>query len=104
MKLWKSEPENLPSVIHSIRTALAATVSLAAARLGPLCGAFRMEKTAYRYAGVTLAMIVLIPRSNVAWIVALHRFFEVSIGILVALAVVAVWPEYQPESAKQNAE
>jgi len=70
----------------------------------PLCGAFRMEKTAYRYAGVTLAMIVLIPRSNVAWIVALHRFFEVSIGILVALAVVAVWPEHQPESGKQNAE
>jgi len=63
-----------------------------------------MEKTAYRYAGVTLAMIVLIPRSNVAWIVALHRFFEVSIGILVALAVVAVWSEDQPESAKQNAE
>jgi len=83
---------------------LAATVSLAVARLGPLCGAFRMEKTAYRYAGVTLAMIVLIPRSNVAWIVALHRFFEVSIGILVALAVVAVWSEDQPESAKQNAE
>jgi hypothetical protein len=44
--------------------------------LGPLCGAFRMEKTAYRYAGVTLAIIVLIPRSNVAWIVALHRFFR----------------------------
>jgi uncharacterized membrane protein YccC len=63
-----------------------------------------MEKTAYWYAGVTLAIIVLIPRLNVAWIVALHRFFEVSIGILVALAVVAVWPEHQPESAKQNAE
>jgi uncharacterized membrane protein YccC len=167
MKLWKWEPENLPSVMHSIRTAIAATVSLAVARLfglaeaywaaiatlvvmqstlgatllisieriaatalgalagalvasyfpgnllvfaaavfvlGLLCSAFRMEKTAYRYAGVTLAIIVLIPRSNVAWIVALHRFFEVSVGILVALAVVAVWPEHQPESAKQNAE
>jgi uncharacterized membrane protein YccC len=167
MKLWKWEPENLPSVIHSIRTAVAATVSLAIARLfglpeaywaaiatlvvmqstlgatllisieriaatalgalagalvasyftgnllvfaaavfvvGLLCAAFRMEKTAYRYAGVTLAIIVLIPRSHAAWIVALHRFFEVSVGILVALAVVAVWPEHQPESAKQNAE
>ena len=167
MKLWKWEPENLPSVIHSIRTAVAATLSLATARLfglpeaywaaiatlvvmqstlgatlllsieriaatalgalagavvasyfagnlllfaaavfllGLLCSAFRMEKTAYRYAGVTLAIIVLIPRSNAAWIVALHRFFEVSVGILVALAVVAVWPEQQPGSAKQNAE
>jgi uncharacterized membrane protein YgaE (UPF0421/DUF939 family) len=72
--------------------------------LGLLCAAFRMEKTAYRYAGVTLAIIVLIPRSNAAWIVALHRFFEVSVGILIALALVAVWPEHQPESAKQNAE
>ena len=63
-----------------------------------------MERTAYRYAGVTLAIIVLIPRPNAAWIIALHRFFEVSVGILVALAVVAVWPEHQPESAKQNAE
>jgi uncharacterized membrane protein YccC len=47
---------------------------------------------------------VLIPRSHAGWIIALHRFFEVSVGILVALALVAVWPEYQPESAKQNGE
>ena len=33
VKLWKWEPENLPSVIHSIRTAIAATISLAVARL-----------------------------------------------------------------------
>jgi len=33
MKLWKWEPENLPSVTHSIRTAIAATLSLAVARL-----------------------------------------------------------------------
>ncbi len=40
MKLWKWEPENLPSVIHSIRTALAATVSLAVARLFGLAEAY----------------------------------------------------------------
>ena len=34
--------------------------------LGLLCSAFRMEKTAYRYASVTLAIIVLIPRSHAA--------------------------------------
>jgi fusaric acid resistance family protein len=72
--------------------------------LGLLCAAFRMEKTAYRYASITLAIIVLIPRSNAAWIVALHRFFEVSVGILVALALVAVWPEQQPESTEKGAE
>jgi len=167
MKLWKWEAKNLPSVIHSIRTAIAATLSLAVARLfglqeaywaaiatlvvmqstlratlllsieriaatalgalagallasyftgnllvfavavfvlGLLCSAFRMEKTAYRYAGVTLAIIVLIPRSHAAWVIALHRFFEVSVGILVALAIVAVWPEHQLTSGNQNAE
>ena len=61
--------------------------------IGLLSYGFRLEKTAYRYASVTLAIIVLIPRSNPAWIVALHRFIEVSVGIIVALAVVAFWPE-----------
>jgi uncharacterized membrane protein YccC len=167
VKLWKWEPQNLPSIIHSIRTAAAATVSLAVARLfglpeaywaaiatlvvmqstlgatllisleriaatalgalagallanyftgnllvfaaavfvlGLLCAAFRMEKSAYRYASITLAIILLIPRSNAAWIIALHRFFEVSVGIVVALALAAVWPEHQPAPAKESAE
>ena len=167
MKLWKWNPENLPSVIHSIRTAIAATVSLAVARLfglpeaywaaiatlvvmqstlgatllisieriaatalgalagallasyftgnllgfaaavfvlGLVCAAFRMEKSAYRYASVTLAIIVLIQRSNAAWIVALHRFLEVSVGILVALALAAIWPEHQVESFRKSVE
>jgi len=167
VKLWKWEQQNLPSLIHSIRTAIAATMSFAVARLfglpeaywaaiatlvvmqstldatvlisveriaatalgalagalvanyftgnllvfgitvfvlGLLCAAFRMEKSAYRYASITLAIVVLVPRLNAAWIVALHRFFEVSVGIVVALALAAVWPEHQPESAKQTGE
>src|SRR4029453_11265014 len=71
---------------------------------GLFCAAFRMEKSAYRYASITLAIIVLIPRSNAAWIVALHRFFEVSVGIVVALALAAVWPEHQAAPAKESAE
>jgi uncharacterized membrane protein YgaE (UPF0421/DUF939 family) len=43
-----------------------------------------------RYASFTLAIIVLIPRSSPAWAIALHRFLEVSVGIVVALAVVAM--------------
>src|SRR6266508_2853499 len=42
----------------------------------------------------------LIPRTNPAWIVALHRFIEVSVGIIVALLVVAIWPEQSPIAAK----
>lgn len=166
MKFWSWQKENLPSIAHSIRTAIAATVSVIVARLiqmpeaywaaiatlvmmqstlgatltlslerivatavGASIGAveanyfganliafmlaiffiglvsfvFRLEKTAYRYASVTLAIIVLIPRTNPAWIVALHRFIEVSVGIIVALIGVALWPERSAIRAK-NAE
>jgi uncharacterized membrane protein YccC len=63
--------------------------------VGLLSIAFRLEKTAYRYASVTLTIIVLIPRSAAPWSIALHRFIEVSVGIIVALAVVAMWPEHK---------
>ena len=68
--------------------------------VGLLSIASRLEKTAYRYASITLTIIVLIPRSASPWIVALNRFIEVSIGIIVALAVVALWPEHQPSAVK----
>ena len=163
MKVWSWQKENLPSIGHSIRTAVAATLSVVVARLvqmpeaywaaiatlvvmqsnlgatltlsiervvatalgasvgaveanyfganlatfmlaiffiGLLSFGFRLEKTAYRYASVTLTIIVLIPRINPAWIVALHRFIEVSVGIIVALLVVAIWPERRPVPAK----
>jgi uncharacterized membrane protein YccC len=61
--------------------------------IGLLSFGFRLEKTAYRYASVTLTIIVLIPRTNPAWIVALHRFIEVSVGNMVPLIVVGLWPD-----------
>ena len=42
--------------------------------IGLLSIAFRLEKNAYRYASITLAIIVLIPRSAPAWI---HRAAQV---------------------------
>jgi uncharacterized membrane protein YgaE (UPF0421/DUF939 family) len=68
--------------------------------VGRLSIASRLEKTAYHYASITLTIIVLIPRSAAPWIIALNRFLEVSIGIIVALAVVALWPEHQPSAVK----
>ena len=68
--------------------------------IGVLSFGFRLERAAYRYASVTLTIIVLIPQANPAWIVALHRFIEVSVGIVVALGVVAFWPERSPITAK----
>ena len=67
---------------------------------GLLSIAFRLEKTAYRYASITLTIIVLIPCSAAPWMIAFHRFIEVSVGIIIALAVVALWPEHQPSAAK----
>jgi uncharacterized membrane protein YccC len=154
MKLWSWKKENLPSVAHAVRTALAATVSILLARLvglpepywsaiativamqsplsstvplaverivasalgaslgavestylgtnvvaftvaifvlGLISLALHMEKVGYSYAGMTIVIIVLIPHPVSPWIAAVHRFTEVSLGIIVALAAVAVW-------------
>jgi uncharacterized membrane protein YgaE (UPF0421/DUF939 family) len=61
--------------------------------LGLACTAVRADWSAYRFGGVTLAIVVLIPRAEPAWLVAFHRFAEVSIGIGVALGFAIVWPE-----------
>ena len=47
---------------------------------------------AYRFAGITLSIVLLIPHTAPPWIVGWHRFLEVSLGIAVALVVTVVWP------------
>ncbi len=42
---------------------------------------------------MTLAIVLLIPRAEPAWMIAFHRFAEVSIGIAVALLLATLWPE-----------
>jgi len=61
--------------------------------IGILCAVLRVERNAYRYASITLAIVMLVPRSNSAWLIATHRFFEVSLGIAVGLMLSAFWPE-----------
>ena len=58
---------------------------------GLICAALRLGE-AYRMASVTLAIVMLIGRTKSGWIVAAHRFVEVSVGIAVGLALTAVWP------------
>jgi uncharacterized membrane protein YccC len=60
---------------------------------GILCLLLHVERNAYRYTGITVAIVVLIARTSPAWKIALHRFAEISIGIAVALALTAIWPE-----------
>ncbi len=61
--------------------------------LGLLIAAVHPDRSAYRFAGVTLAIVLLVPRAGPAWRIALHRFTEVCIGIGVALLLTVVWPE-----------
>jgi uncharacterized membrane protein YccC len=61
--------------------------------LGLLCAAVRTDRSAYRFGGVTLAIVLLLPQVRSPWIAAFHRSAEVSIGIGVALIFAVVWPE-----------
>jgi len=47
--------------------------------------------TAYRFAAITLTIVVLVAHTRPPWVVAYHRFAEVSLGIAVALLVTKVW-------------
>jgi len=63
--------------------------------LGLLCAFVHLDHSAYRFGGVTLAIVLLIPRAAPAWQIAFHRFAEVSIGIAVALFLATLWPEVE---------
>jgi len=58
---------------------------------GGLCVLLRF-RGACRFAAITLSIILLIAHTPVAWIVAWHRFAEVSLGIAVALTIALLWP------------
>jgi uncharacterized membrane protein YccC len=67
--------------------------------LGLICALFRFGRNAFRYAGITLAIVMLIASAEPAWMTAIHRFLEISVGIAVGLLVTAVWPEREPSPA-----
>ena len=47
--------------------------------------------SAYRFAAITLSIILLIAHAAPPWVVAYHRFIEVSLGIAVALVLTKLW-------------
>jgi uncharacterized membrane protein YccC len=73
--------------VHGSVWAFAAAVVF----IGLLCVVLRVERSSFRYACITLVIVMLVPRSTSARLVALHRFFEVSVGIAVGLALFAIW-------------
>jgi uncharacterized membrane protein YgaE (UPF0421/DUF939 family) len=71
----------------------AVTFGVVVLGIGLLSSALRLDRAAYRFATITLAIVMLIPRAKPGWVVATHRFIEVSVGIGVGLLLTAVWPE-----------
>jgi uncharacterized membrane protein YgaE (UPF0421/DUF939 family) len=67
--------------------------------LGLICATLHLDRAAYRFAGITLAIIMLVVRDKPAWVIAAHRFIEVSVGIAVALVLTALWPEHRPATS-----
>ncbi len=53
--------------------------------LGLLCQMVNLDRNGYRFGGVTLTIVLMIPRTGPAWLIAFQRFAGVSIGIATAL-------------------
>lgn len=59
---------------------------------GMICAMARIGEAAYRFAGITLGIVMLVAGRD-PWVLAFNRFVEVSIGIAVGLVLTALWPE-----------
>jgi uncharacterized membrane protein YgaE (UPF0421/DUF939 family) len=81
----------LGALIATFFPANALVYAVAIFLCGVLCALLRF-RSAYRFAAITLSIILLIAHQRPAWIVATHRFVEVSLGIAVALVVAELWP------------
>jgi uncharacterized membrane protein YgaE (UPF0421/DUF939 family) len=64
--------------------------------VGLICALLRIGRNAFRYAAITLAIVMLVARAEPAWMIAVHRFLEISVGIAVGVLLTAVWPEPEP--------
>jgi uncharacterized membrane protein YccC len=69
--------------------------------LGLVCASLHFDKAAYRFAGITLA-IVIFANTGTQWEVAVHRSLEISIGIIVGLAMTVLWPEHSSEAKQER--
>jgi uncharacterized membrane protein YgaE (UPF0421/DUF939 family) len=68
--------------------------------IGLLCAALRLDRSAYRYAAITLTIVMFAARAEPAWVIGIHRSCEVSTGIVVGLIVMALFPEKGSGKAK----
>jgi uncharacterized membrane protein YgaE (UPF0421/DUF939 family) len=76
----------------------AVAFGIAVFAVGALCAAVSIDRIAYRYAGITTAIMILIAHSETVWITAVHRWIEVSVGLAVGVLLTATWPEQRSGS------
>jgi uncharacterized membrane protein YgaE (UPF0421/DUF939 family) len=69
------------------------TFGLGVFGVGILSVALRLERPANRFAAITFTIVLLVVRAEPTWAIALHRFLEVSVGIVAGLLLSTVWPE-----------
>ena len=68
--------------------------------LGVICLLLHLGRAASALANVTLALVVLVGTAETAFALAVHRFVEVSLGIVVALLLTWLWPPHTAVTAK----
>ena len=68
-----------------------AVLALGMLLMGAICALLRQSQSAYRFAGITLVIIAMPSYANPSWIIPLHRFLEVCIGIVVGMGILALW-------------
>ena len=68
--------------------------------IGLLSLVLRLQRPGNRFATIAFSVVLLVVRAQPAWVVGLHRFIEVSVGILAGLLLSALWPEPQPNTVK----
>ncbi len=101
-----SKPRLIGTALGAVAGALMAgwfspdvvTFGIAIFVLGLICALLRLDQSAYRFAGMTVAIVMLIVRAEPPWMAGIHRFAEVSIGIIVGLVFSAIWPRRLFES------
>ena len=60
---------------------------------GLLCVMLRLDKPAYRFAGIAMTVVIFVVHSGSVWVTAIHRFMEDSLGIVVGLIALWLWPD-----------
>ena len=71
--------------------------ALAIAILGVICGLIKLHSSAFRFGAIALTVVATSPDKAAVWLTAGTRFVDVALGILVALAVVRIWPKSEPD-------